>query len=98
MSDFIDTKGIGTNWPPASTAGGVLGAGARPNATRVEWGIKHYSRDTIVLSYDNEGAALRALTHQCKELDRMGIPKEYWPVLVRRPVETVVGEWRPVRE
>lgn len=97
MSDFIGTNGIGT-WGAPASGGGVLGASARPAANRTEYGIQFHDQATVVLVYDNEGAALRTLTHNCKELQRMGIPKEYWPILVRRSVETVVSDWRPVRE
>lgn len=76
----------------------MLGATAKPVANRIEYGIQFYNQGAVVLAYDNEGAALRALTHNCKELQRMGIPRDYWPVLVRRSVETVVSDWRPVRE
>jgi hypothetical protein len=92
VSDFIGSNGVGT-WP-APAGGSVLGTGARPAANRSEYGIKHFGNDVVVMVYDNEGAALRTLTHQRADLKRMGIPETYWPVLVKRSVETITGSWR----
>ena len=90
-------SGVGTVWP-APTAGGVMGTGARPADIRSEYGIQFHDNRAVVMIYDNEGAALRTLTHQRKDLLRMGIPEEYWPVMVKRTVETIVGSWKPLSE
>jgi hypothetical protein len=103
VSDFIGQEGVGTTpvwvepvgtWPAPQRSGyGVLGATAKPPAVAVEYGIKNYSEAAPPYAYDNEGAALRALTHQRKELARFGVPEEFWPVLLKRSVEVVTGSW-----
>lgn len=99
MSDFIGTEGVGTTWPPPQRSGyGVLGASAKPPAVAIEYGIKNHSEKEPPWAYDNEGAALRALTHQRKELARYGIPEDYWPILVKRTVEVVTGSWEHMNE
>jgi hypothetical protein len=93
VSDFIGQQGVGTWGAPHRSGYGVLGASAKPPAVAVEYGIKNYSEDAPPYAYDNEGAALRALTHQRKELARFGVPEEFWPILLKRSVEIVTGSW-----
>jgi hypothetical protein len=85
MNDFIGSKGVGT-WPGPDRF--------RPAGTRIEWGIQTYNNATTVVSYDAQDAALRALEHYRKTLRALGIPEEYWPILLSREVETTVGSWR----
>ena len=92
MNDFISMEGIGTTWP-APAGGSVLGVGARPAAIRSEYGIQFHDQAAVVMVYDNENAAMRTLQHQRADLKRMGIPPEYWPMLVQRTVETAVSNW-----
>jgi len=82
VNDFISKQGIGT-WP---------GPGPLP-AVRTEWGIRVYDNATALVSYDSQDAALRALDHYRKTLRSLGIPEEYWPILLSRKVETTVGSW-----
>jgi hypothetical protein len=85
MSDFFGQQGVGT-WPgPERT---------RPSGLHEEWGIKVHGNNAVILSYDSYASAIRTLTHQRKDLARLGIPEDYWPVLVSRTVETTVGSWR----
>jgi len=97
VNDFIGMDGIGAVWP-APAGGSVLGTGARPAAIRTEVGIQFHDNATVVMVYDNLNAAMRTLQHQRKDLARMGVPEEYWPVLVERIVETTVGSWKPLSE
>lgn len=100
MSDFIGQEGVGTfgagygDWPPPQRSGyGVLGASQKPPAVAVEYGVKNYAQTEPPYAYDSEDAALRALTHQRKELERYGVPEEFWPILLKRTVEVVTGSW-----
>lgn len=98
MSDFIGQQGVGTWGAPHRSGYGVLGASEKPPAVAVEYGIKNFSQAEPAYAYDSEDAALRALTHQRKELSRFGIPEDYWPVLLRRSVEVVTGSWEHMSE
>lgn len=83
---------------PAPAGGSVMGTGSRPAAISSEYGIQFYDNSAVVMVYDNLNAALRTLTHQRRDLSRMGVPEEYWPVMVERITETTVGSWRPLSE
>lgn len=90
MSDFIDGKGVGMVWPgPEKT---------RPAGIREEWGIKVHGNDAVVMTYDSYSAAMRTLTYQRTDLRKLGIPEQFWPILVSRTVETAVGSWRQCSE
>jgi hypothetical protein len=85
VNDFIGQQGIGT-WPGPDRT--------RAAGIRTEWGIQVYDNAVAVVAYDSQDAALRALEHYRKTLRGLGIPEEYWPILLSREVETTVGAWR----
>jgi hypothetical protein len=85
VNDFIAQQGIGT-WPGPDRF--------RPAGIRTEWGIQVHDNTATVVSYDSQDAALRTLEHYRKTLRALGIPEEYWPILLSRTVETTVGSWR----
>ena len=61
--------------------------------SRPEWGIQYYGNAVAIASYDSHDAALRALNHHRQILRGMGIPEEYWPILLSRIIETTTGSW-----
>lgn len=85
MSEHIGNMGL--------AASGVLGSMARPAGDRTEYAVMYHGGKTLG-PYDSEGACLRTLQHQLKDLHRMGVPEDYWPVMVERRVVTTVGEWK----
>lgn len=74
----------GSQKPPAFT----------PLDTRKEWGIALADGSIEGVLYETEGEARQELQYKCVWLAKLGVPEEYWPVLMERDVETVATSWR----
>ena len=65
-----------------------------PLKTATEYGIAYADGRVSEERYDSEGEARLELVYKRKWLENLGIPEEYWPVLMERTVETVATGWR----
>jgi hypothetical protein len=77
VSDWIDMNGIGT-------------AAVRKQA--LEYAVQFHN-GVIVERSPNEGMAQLALGDLRGQLNSMGVPELYWPILVVREVSLVAGGW-----
>lgn len=90
MNDFIGAKGVGMVWPgPEKT---------RSVGLHEEWGIRFHDNDVVIAAYDSYAAARRTLDNHRDDLRKLNIPELYWPIMVSRTVETIVGSWRHTNE
>ena len=65
-----------------------------PLNTEKQWALAYADGRVDDHRYDSEGAARQELQYQRAWVARLGIPEEYWPVLMERDVETVATSWR----
>lgn len=65
-----------------------------PLRTVTEYGFAFADGRIAEERYDSEGEARMELVYKRKWLENLGIPEEYWPVLMERTVETVASSWR----
>jgi hypothetical protein len=86
VNDFIGSQGVGMVWPGPDRT--------RTNGYTEEFGIKLHGNDVVIALYENHASAMRILDHHRADLRKLNIPEEFWPILVSRTVETVVGSWR----
>jgi hypothetical protein len=77
VSDWIDMNGIGT------------AAGRRQTK---EYGVQ-YHNGVIMERSPNEGSAMIAVQDLRRLLNSMGIPEDYWPIVVEREVSLTAGAW-----
>lgn len=58
-----------------------------------EWGIALADGSIGEVLYKSEGEARGELQYQRSWLAKLGVPEEYWPVLMVRTVENVATSW-----
>lgn len=58
-----------------------------------EWGIALADGNIGEVLYKSEGEARGELQYQRSWLAKLGVPEEYWPVLMVRQVETIATSW-----
>ena len=68
--------------------------GSQKPSTRKQYALAHANGSVNEDYYTTKDTAFLELDYIRRQLKDYGIPEEYWPILMEREVETVVGSWK----